>query len=109
MVERIDYEIGDDWYISFTEWNDFATAIDDRVLAQNFVLVAAGEAQSLLGSTPTRTELSRVRRRIEDTYRQRDSVDSVSITEFDINAGVLSFSASINSDEFSKEVNIGAN
>ena len=109
MVERIDYEIGDDWDISFTEWDDFATVVDDRVLAQNFVLVAAGEAQSLLGTTPTRTELSRIRRRIEDEYRQRDTVDSVSISEFDIDANVLSFTVSINSNEFSEEVNIGAN
>lgn len=109
MVERIDYEIGPDWDIHFTEWDDFATAVDDRVLAQNFTLVAAGKASGLLGEPTDATRLSRVRRRIATTYRRRDDVDSVSVSNFEVDGGVLRYDVAINSNEFSEEVRIGAN
>lgn len=104
MVDRIDYYFGPDWDIEFTDWNDIRTATDDRVLIQNFVLLASSVVRPYVGESMGAADYQRIANQLESRYEQRESVDEATITDLSLEDGELQISGIINSSEFDDTV-----
>jgi len=100
MTDYIDYKIGPDWDMEFTEWDDLAVVRDNRVLLQNFVLLAEEYVRPYVGETITNEDEVRLANRLERAYEQRSYVEECTVYEFDVTDNELSFTVLINSDEY---------
>jgi len=106
MANRIDYYFGSDWDIEFTNWNDIRTAKDDRVLIQNFVLLASNVVRPYVGENISATDYQRIKNRLISRYEERDEVDTAQITDITIDDGKLQIEGVINSTEFTDDVRL---
>lgn len=106
MSEKIDYYFGPDWDIEFTDWNDIRTATDDRVLIQNFVLLASSVVRPYVGENVSAADYQRMKNELIAQYEQRESVDDATINDVSIDDGTLQISGIINSNEFNRTVQL---
>lgn len=106
MVTARDYFIDSDWDIDFTAWDDIREARDERVLIQNFVLLAQDVVGEYVGDNPTATDLQRIKNVLVSRYEQREYVDDATIIDLSLEDGEFSFTAIINSNEFSETLRV---
>jgi len=103
---RIDYEIGSDFDMSFTDYDDLRVVKDNDALLQSFLLAVSEHASALIGSTYSTSDVSRVRKRVRNELFNIDGVTNVLIEELTFNDGKMTYKIAINNEEFSGEESI---
>lgn len=99
MPDRVDYYINENWDIEFTEWGDFRTATGTDSLIQNFVITAAENTNDIVGEQMTATKLSRHTRRLESSFKSKESVSYFAVNDVTVEENKITYNLIVGSDE----------